>query len=294
MPRNWKSSPALALTALVAVTAVWGWTFLIVKDAISRMPVMDFLAVRFTVATIAMIALRPTSLRRISRRELWRGALLGAMLGLAYITQTYGLLSTPAAVSGFITGMAVVLTPIVSWLLLREVISLKTWLAVALACIGLALLSLHGWSYGVGELLTLGCALFLAFHIVGLGHWSPQHEPYKLALIQIATVAVLSLLAAAPGGITLPPDTRVWGVIGITAILATSLAFFVQTWAQSLIPPTHVAVVLTLEPVFAGIFAVVIGGEHLTLRTIGGAVCVLAAMFIIQLKFVTPGKKMVT
>jgi len=294
MPRNWKSSPALALTALVAVTAVWGWTFLIVKDAISRMPVMDFLAVRFTVATIAMIALRPTSLRRISRRELWRGALLGAMLGLAYITQTYGLLSTPAAVSGFITGMAVVLTPIVSWLLLRDVISLKTWLAVALACIGLALLSLHGWSYGVGELLTLGCALFLAFHIVGLGHWSPQHEPYKLALIQIATVAVLSLLAAAPGGITLPPDTRVWGVIGITAILATSLAFFVQTWAQSLIPPTHVAVVLTLEPVFAGIFAVVIGGEHLTLRTIGGAVCVLAAMFIIQLKFVTPGKKMVT
>jgi drug/metabolite transporter (DMT)-like permease len=255
------------------------------------MPVMDFLAVRFTVATIAMVALRPTNLRRISRRQLWRGALLGAMLGLAYIAQTYGLLSTPAAVSGFITGMAVVLTPIIAWLLLRDVISLKTWLAVVLACTGLALLSLHGWSYGVGELLTLGCALFLAFHIVGLGHWSPQHEPYKLALIQIATVAIISLLAAAPGGITLPPDTRVWGVIGITAILATSLAFLVQTWAQSLISSTHVAVVLTMEPVFAGIFATVIGGEHLTLRTIGGAACVLAAMFIIQLKFVTPGKK---
>jgi drug/metabolite transporter (DMT)-like permease len=294
MLRNWKFSSAFALISLIAVTAVWGWTFLIVKDSISRMPVMDFLAVRFTVATIAMVALRPTNLRRISRRQLWRGALLGAMLSMAYITQTYGLLSTPAAVSGFITGMAVVFTPIVSWLLLREVISLKTWLAVALACIGLALLSLHGWSYGVGELLTLGCALFLAFHIVGLGQWSSQHEPYNLALIQIATVAVISLLAAAPGGITLPPDTRVWGVIGITAILATSLAFIVQTWAQSLIPPTHIAVVLTMEPVFAGIFAVVIGGEHLTLRTIGGAVCVLAAMFIIQFKFVRPVKKIVT
>jgi drug/metabolite transporter (DMT)-like permease len=156
MLRNWKFSPVFALISLIAVTAVWGWTFLIVKDSISRMPVMDFLAVRFTVATIVLIALRPTNLRRISRRQLWRGALLGAMLSMAYITQTYGLLSTPAAVSGFITGMAVVFTPIVSWLLLREVISLKTWLAVALALTGLALLSLHGWSYGVGELLTLG------------------------------------------------------------------------------------------------------------------------------------------
>jgi drug/metabolite transporter (DMT)-like permease len=293
MLRNWKYSPTFALLALVAVTAVWGWTFLIVKDAISRMPVMDFLAVRFTVATVLMVALRPTNLRKITRRELWRGALLGTMLGLAYITQTYGLLSTPAAVSGFITGMAVVFTPIVSRLLLRDAISIKTWLAIVLAFIGLVLISLHGWSFGFGEVLTLGCALFLAFHIVTLGHWSSQHEPYNLALIQIAAVAALSLIAAAPGGITLPPDTGVWGVVGITAVLATSLAFFVQTWAQSLLPSTHVAVVLTMEPVFAGIFAVVIGGEQLILRTIAGAVCVLAAMFIIQLKFVSSGKKKV-
>jgi drug/metabolite transporter (DMT)-like permease len=291
MLRNWKYSPKFALLALVAVTAVWGWTFLIVKDAISRMPVMDFLAVRFTVATLLMVALRPTGLRKITRRELWRGALLGTMLGLAYITQTYGLKSTPAAVSGFITGMAVVFTPIVSRLLLRDAISIKTWLAIVMAFIGLVLISLHGWSFGFGELLTLGCALFLAFHIVTLGRWSSQHEPYNLALIQIAAVAALSLIAAAPGGITLPPDTGVWGVIGITAVLATSLAFFVQTWAQSLLPSTHVAVVLTMEPVFAGIFAVVIGGEQLTQRTIAGAICVLAAMFIIQLKFTPSGKK---
>ncbi|HUT68572.1 MAG TPA: DMT family transporter [Dehalococcoidales bacterium] len=290
MLRNWKSSPVFALIALVAVTAIWGWTFLIVKVAIARMPVMDFLALRFTVATIVMVAIRPTILRRISRRQLWRGAILGALLGLAYVTQTYGLRSTSAAVSGFITGMAVVFTPIVSWLLLRNVISLKTWLAVVLACAGLALLSLHGWAFGTGELLTLGCALFLAFHITGLGKWSSQHESYGLALIQIATVAVMSLVAAAPGGFTLPPDAEVWGIIGITAVLATSVAFLVQTWAQSLISPTHAAVILTMEPVFAGIFAVVIGGEHLTPRIIGGAVCVLAAMFLIQLKFRQRGR----
>ena len=120
MLRNWKSSPTIALVTLLAVTVIWGWTFLIVKQAISRMPVMDFLAIRFTVATIVMIALRPTSLRNMTRRGLWRAVFLGTVLGLGYITQTYGLLSASAAVVGFVTGMFVVLTPIVSWVWLRH------------------------------------------------------------------------------------------------------------------------------------------------------------------------------
>jgi len=284
--RSWKSSPRLALTALVGVTAVWGWTFLIVKDAIQRMPVMDFLAVRFTLAAVVMFALYPTCLRHMSRRGWWRGIVLGILLGMAYITQTQGLLYTSPAISGFITGMSVVFTPVVAWLLLRQKIGPRTWLAVGLACLGLALLSLHGWDFGTGELLTLACAIFVAFHIIGLGQWSAEHETYGLAFIQIATVAVISLIAAASGGITLPPDAEVWRTIGITAILATAVAFFVQTWAQSLVSPTHAAVVLTMEPVFAGVFSVALGGEQLTLRTILGALCVLAAMLIIQLKIV--------
>jgi drug/metabolite transporter (DMT)-like permease len=290
MLRNWKSSPRLAIAALIAVTAVWGWTFLIVKDAISRMPVMDFLAVRFTVAAIVMFVIRPTSLRHITRRGLWRGIVLGALLGMGYITQTFGLRTTSPAVSGFITGMAVVFTPVFSWILLHRKINRNTWIAVGLAIIGLALLSLHGWAFGTGELLTVGCAMFIAFHIIGLGEWSSQHESYGLALIQIATVAVLSLLAAAPGGIMLPPDISVWGTVGITAVLATALAFLVQTWAQSLISPTLTAVVLTMEPVFAGVFSVVVGGDKLTVRLIVGAVCVLVAMLIAQIKAAVPGK----
>ena len=290
MLRNWRSSPTIALVALLAITAIWGWTFLIVKQSISRMPVMDFLAVRFTVATIVMLVLRPLSLRNMTRRGLWRAIVLGMVLGLGYITQTYGLLSASASVVGFITGMFVVLTPVVSWVWLRHKISRNTWFAVVLASIGLALLGLHGWSVGVGELLTLGCAFFLAIHIVGLGKWSSQHESYSLALGQIATVAIISVAAAAPGGITMPPDTAIWAAIGITAVLATALAFLVQTWAQSLLSPTQAAVVMTMEPVFAGIFAVVIGGEHLTLRIIGGAACVLAAIFIVQLKSAPHGK----
>lgn len=290
MLRNWKSSARLSIAALVAVTAVWGWTFLIVKDAIGRMPVMDFLAVRFTVAAIVMFCIRPTSLRHISRRGLWRGSVLGILLGGGYITQTFGLSTVSPAVSGFITGMAVVFTPVLSWLLLRRKISRNTWIAVGLAIIGLGLLSLHGWAFGTGELLTVGCAFFVAFHIIGLGAWSSLHETYGLALVQISTVAVMSLIAAAPGGITLPPDAGIWGTVAITAVLATALAFLVQTWAQSILSPTLTAVVFTMEPVFAGVFSVSFGDEQLTVRLIIGAVCVLAAMLIAQVKAAARGK----
>jgi drug/metabolite transporter (DMT)-like permease len=284
MSANWRSSPTVASVALVGITAVWGYTFLVVQDATARMPVMDFLAWRFVVASVVMIALRPTCLRGVTRLELLRGVGLGAILGLGYITQTYGLRYTSAAISGFITGMFVVLTPVMSWVLLRRKTNRNTWLVVALATVGLALLSLNGWSVGIGELLTLGCAVFFAIHIVGLGEWSSQYEPYAFALLQIGAVGVISLIAATPGGIAVPPDRGVWGVIVITGVLATAVAFFVQTWAQSLVSATRAAVVMTMEPVFAGLFAVVIGGNQLTLRTLGGAACVLAAMLIINLK----------
>ena len=284
---NWKSSPTIASFALVGVTVVWGYTFLAVQGAVAGMPVMDFLAWRFLVASLVMIVLRPTCLRSVTRLELLRGLGLGAILGLGYIAQTYGLRYTPASISGFITGMFVVLTPVMSWILLHRKTNRNTWMVVALATVGLALLSLKGWSVGIGELLTLGCAIFFAIHIVFLGEWSSHYEPYAFALLQIGTVAVISLVAAAPGGIAMPPNPGVWQVIGITGVLATAVAFLVQTWTQSLVSATRAAVVMTMEPVFAGLFAVVIGGNQLTLRTLGGAACILTAMLIINLR---PGR----
>jgi len=284
MPANWKSSPVIASIALVGVTAVWGYTFLVVQNAIARMAVMDFLAWRFVVASVVMIVLRPTCLRKVTCLELLRGVGLGTMLGLGYIAQTYGLRYTSAANSGFITGMFVVLTPVMSWILLRRKTNRSTWMVVALATVGLALLSLNGWSVGIGELLTLGCAVFFAIHIVGLGEWSSQYKPYAFTLLQIGTVAIISLIAATHEGITVPPDPGVWEAVVITGVLATAVAFFVQTWAQSLVSATRAAVVMTMEPVFAGLFAVVIGRTQLTLRTLGGAACILTAMLIINLK----------
>ena len=282
--KNWKSSSIIASIALVAVCAVWGSTFLIVQNAVSRMPVMDFLAVRFTVATLVMFALRPTCLRGMTMQGLRRGAGLGAVLGAGYITQTYGLRFASATVSGFITGMFVVLTPVISWLILGKKINRNTILAVVLATVGLALLSLHGWSAGTGELLTLACAVFFAVHIVGLGEWSAKYDPYGFALLQIATVAVIALAVALPGGIKLPPDASTWGTVGITAVFATAMAFVVQTWTQSLVPAVTAAIIMTMEPVFAGIFGVFFGKNHLTAQIILGAVCVLAAMLIVAIK----------
>jgi drug/metabolite transporter (DMT)-like permease len=281
---HWKNSQILALAALVSVTAIWGSTFIIVQDAISQMPVMDFLGIRFTVAAIAMFVLRPTCLRGMTRRGLIRSIVLGVALCLGFLTQTFGLQYTSAAVSAFITGMLVVITPLISWLLLKRHVRPSIWLAVALATVGLGILSLKGWSFGTGELLTLLCAVFFALHIVGLGEWAAKHNAYGMAFIQISVVAVISMVAATPGGITLPPDTNVWGAVILTAVFASAFGFLVQTWAQTVISPTRVAVTLTTEPIFAGLFAVIIGGDHLTVRIIIGAACVLAAMFIINLK----------
>ena len=282
--KNWKSSPAIALIALVLVCVVWGSTFLVVQRAVERMPVMDFLAVRFAVASVVMFALRPTCLRGMTPLGLARAIGLGAVLGLGYITQTYGLLYTSATVSGFITGMYVVFTPIMSWVILRRKIKRNSWLAVALATVGLAMLSLRSWSIGLGELLTLGCALVSEVYIVGLGEWSSKYEPYGFSALQIATVAVIALVVAAPGGITLPPDMTVWWIVGLTAIFATAIAFLVQTWAQSLVPATNAAVVMTMEPVFAGVFGVFFGGNHLSFQIILGAICVLIAILMIAIK----------
>jgi drug/metabolite transporter (DMT)-like permease len=281
---NWKISAPLALSALVLVTAVWGGTFVMVQGAVKQMPVMDFLAWRFGLAALLMIAIRPRSLKGINRRELWRGMALGGVLGLGYISQTYGLLWASASVSGFITGMFVVLTPVMSWLILRNTIGKRIWLAVALATFGLGLLSLHGWAVGKGEMLTLACAAFYAIHIVGLGAWSSRYETYGFTILQLGVVALIAAAAAIPGGIAVPPDTGVWVIVGVTAILATALAFLVQTWAQALVSPTRAAVVMTMEPVFAGVFGVIFAGDLLTPRIIIGAICVLSAMILVQLK----------
>jgi len=273
----------LATLVLVTVCITWGSTFVVVKDAIERMPVMDFLAWRFAIAALVMAALRPHAVARLSPIARRRGVILGLALAGGYVAQTYGLERTPATVSGFITGLFVVFTPLCSALLLRHRVDRASWGGVALATVGLALLSLHGLSVGVGEAITLLCAVSFALHIVGLGEWSTAGDAYGLAIVQLATVAIVSIPAAAPESLAPPPDAGVWGAILLTSLAATAFGFFGQTWAQAHLAPARAAVVMTMEPVFAGVFGVTVGTDHLGPRTIVGSLLVLTAMLLVEL-----------
>jgi drug/metabolite transporter (DMT)-like permease len=268
--------------ALVGVTAIWGSTFVVVKDAVEVMPVTDFLTWRFGLAALVMLVLRPRSVAALGPSGRRAGAVVGVALGVGYLLQTLGLQHTSAAVSGFITGMFVVLTPLGAALLLRSRVPGSAWAAVLLATIGLALLSLHGLSVGYGELLTLGCAAAFALHIVGLGRWASSYDPFGLAVVQLATTAVLCALVAVPGGLVVPSRASVWIALAITSLGATALAFVVQTWAQAHLAPTRAAVIMTMEPVFSGVFAVLVAGEVLGLRTLLGAALVLGAMLLTE------------
>lgn len=268
--------------ALLLVTAVWGSTFVLVKDAVEQMAVADFLAWRFALASLAMLALRPRAVRSLGTAGRRAGAVIGLALGAGYLLQTVGLQHTSAAVSGFITGMFVVLTPLCAAVLLRERPTAAVGAAVAVATAGLALLSLRGLSVGLGELLTLGCALAFALHIVALGRWAGRYDAYGLAVVQLLTTTLLCLALALPGGVEVPRSRSVWVALAITALLATAVAFVVQTWAQAHLSPTRAAVVMTMEPVFAGAFAVLLAREVLGWRTLLGGTLVLVAMVLTE------------
>jgi drug/metabolite transporter (DMT)-like permease len=279
---------ALAVPLLVAVTAVWGSTFVVVKDAVARMPVMGFLVWRFAIATAVMVVLRPRALAGLGAAGWRRGGLLGLALAGGYVAQTYGLRTISAAASGFVTGMFVVFTPLISAVALRRRVPGAAWAGVGLATAGLALISLNGsgrgggLGIGTGELLTVVCAFAYAVQLVGLGEWSARHDPYALAVVQLATVTVVALVAALPGQLEVPPDGGVWAAVLVTSVLATAVAFLVQTWAQSFMSATRAAVVLTMEPVFAGLAAVA-AGERLDWRVPAGGALVLAAMYLVEL-----------
>ena len=273
----------LAVVAVLAITAVWGSTFFMLKDTIERVPVLDFLAVRFLLATAALWLIRPRSVSALSRRELRAGVVLGLLCGAGQVFQGVGLETTSASVSGFVTGMYVVFTPLLGALVLRIRVAKAVWAAVALATAGLALLSLQGLAIGRGEALTLVGAVFLAAHILGLARWSSGRNAVGLTVVQLATMTVVCGIGALPGGITTPTTSVDWLVLVYMALVAGAGALVVQTWAQSQLPATRAAIIMTMEPVWAAAFAVALGGEVLGPRAVAGGLLVVAAMYVVEL-----------
>ncbi len=274
----------LAPWALLAVAAAWGAAFVVMKPAIERQSVNSFLATRFVVAVVVMILLRPSVLRKINKEMLLKGSLAGLFLGTGYIFQTLGLARTGAAITGFVTGLYVVLTPLIAAVFLKEKIKAFTWFCVVLATIGLALLSLRGWEVGIGEALVFVSAIAFAAHIVTLSKWSLGFDAYALTIVQLSICALLTGVISIGQGYEKPTDSGVWGVVIFTAVIATAVAFIVQTWSQAHMSSTKVAVILTMEVVFAALFAVAFGGESLTLQVSIGGAMVLLAMYLIVTK----------
>ena len=267
--------------AMLGAAAVWGGSFVVMKDSLEKQDVFSFLASRFILASILMFMYRPTALRGLSKKFVLRGILAGILLGSGYIFQTFGLTNTTVSNTGFITGLYLVFTPLISLIILRRHVIRIQWLAVLLAFIGLFLISYNGVSIGRGETLVLISAILYGAHFVALGEWSDGGNTYALTLIQIATLSVMASLFTIKDGFQLPPDSSVWLAVLFTAFFATFLAFLVQTKAQSVMSATAASVLLATETPFAVIFGLYFNSDPLTIKIITGGMLVMVAMGLV-------------
>ncbi len=276
------SGPVLAMLALLAVAVVWGSSFPLTKVMLDSMSARQFLALRFLMAAAVLLAAFPRSVLRLSRRALLQGCALGVIYGAAQLVQTTGLEYTPATVSGFITGLYVVLTPLCAAVLLRHRIGARAWVGAVLAVVGLGVLALRGLSLGYGEWLTLASALLFALHIVGLGAWARAREALGVAVVQMVAIAVMCSIATIPEGFAAPAGAGGWVILIYLAVVSGGLAMIVQTWAQSQIPASRAAIVMSTEPGWSSVLSIAFFGEPLTWRVLLGGALMLAAMVVVE------------
>ncbi len=264
---------------LVGVTAVWGWTFVVVQDAVVAYSVLGFLALRFILASAA---LTPFLAPRMTRRTLFVGLGIGLTLALGYLFQTWGLLYTTPTNSGLITGLFVVFAPLTAWVFFKVRIPPLIIGAVVLSLFGMVLLAGQSAALGrVGDALTVVCAAGLGAHIALLSRYAPEHDAGALALAQMLSMAGLFsvMWVASPGRITAPP-MEVWFAIALTGLVASAGAYYVQTTVQQHIPAARAAIILTMEPVFAALFGFWLAGDRLSPIQLAGAALILSALFV--------------
>jgi drug/metabolite transporter (DMT)-like permease len=278
-----ENRPVPAVLALVLVTAVWGVTFVQVKDAVALYPLFAFLAVRFWIATLTLAVPGLPRVRSLGRPGFVGGAFLGLLLAAGYTLQTAGLERTTVSTTGFITGMYVVLTPLIALVLVRSRIGLSVWGGVVLSTIGLAMLSgIHAGSV-TGDLLVLAAAAVYSLQIVLMERYAPRYDAVAFTFVEMLAAGVaLGVVAAALGDLHLPHGWTVWGALLVTGVFASALAFLVQTWAQRRTSATRTALAFTMEPVWTAFFGYTLAGDRLGFLGWGGCAVIMAGIVLAE------------
>jgi drug/metabolite transporter (DMT)-like permease len=273
----------MALAALIAVTAVWGITFVQVKDAIELYPLFAFLAVRFAIATATLAVPAAARVRRLGRSGVVAGALLGFLLAAGYALQTAGLERTTVSSAGFVTGMYVVLTPLIASLFFRARIGLAAWAGVVVSAAGLAMLSGVEAGSAAGDLLVLAGAGVYSLQIVLMERFAPRYDALAFTFVEMLAAFIgLLAVALALGDVGTPSGWTVWSALLVTGVFASALAFLVQTWAQRQTTATQTALIFALEPVWTAFFGYTLAGDRLGLLGWGGSAAILAGIALAE------------
>jgi drug/metabolite transporter (DMT)-like permease len=272
-----------ALVALLAVTAVWGVTFVQVKDAVALYPLFAFLALRFAIASLTLALPARRRVAGLGRRGLLAGTALGLLLAAGYGLQTAGLERTTVSSTGFITGLYVVFTPLLALALFRVRIGVAVWAGVALSTVGLALLSGVGAGSPAGDLLVLGGSAAYSLQIVLLERFAPRYDPLAFTQVEmIAACAAFAVIALALGQVELPRGWTVWGALLVTGVFASALAYLVQTWAQRRTSATRTALAFAMEPVFTAFFGYTLAGDRLGVLGWTGCAVIMAGILLAE------------
>ena len=274
---------------LLSVAIAWGVTFLMVQDAINTTPVYAFLFFRFAIASILMFFIAYKYLNEINKKTILYGIILGLFLFSAFATQTFGLAYTKSSIVAFITGLNVIVVPFLAYFIFKDYISKNVLIATVIAVGGLYLLTMSGaLTIGKGELLTLICAFLFALQIIFTGKFSKEVNVFLLVLFQLLTVTVLSLifsLSLDDVTFNLTYDYVFFKAVLITAVFATVYAFLIQTYMQQFTTATKTAIIFAMEPVSASVFAYISVGEVLTNIQLSGAILIVFATVVAELKF---------
>jgi drug/metabolite transporter (DMT)-like permease len=271
------------LLALVAVTAVWGLTFVQVKDALDLYPLFAFLAVRFAISTLALAPFAWASLRDLPAHGYRGGIVVGVLLAAAFGLQTAGLERTTVASTGFITGLYVVFTPIIALALFGTRVPRALWLGVALAVTGLLLLSGVPGGSSLGNALVLASALAAALQIVAMERLAPLYDARVLTFLMMAVAFVVcAVLALASGDLEVPRGWTVWSALLVTGLFSGALGYLVATWVQARTTAARAALVFTLEAPFAALFGVLLADEVLGWAGWLGCAVIMAGILVAE------------